>query len=170
MKKKTALILVLIFTLAAALFMTSCGSDSSEEPAQTPEETAAESEETAEAEEPAAEPEETAPKTFEDYANENKDTLSSFQNSDEGGVRVTAEGNDLVYTYDMSKAGDYTKEQITSEEVISALDESSDSNKSSFASVAKTLEEQTEISGIRVVIRYTWKDELLLEKVYTSQD
>lgn len=135
MKKKTALIFILMFTLAFTLLMTGCGS---------------------------------SPSNLEEYIAQNEDALSSLQNSSEEGMAVTAEGNNLVYTYDLSKVDGYTEDIATNEATISALESALDGGASTFQNIAKVLEDQTEIDGIQVVVKYNWKDQVLVEKTFTS--
>ena len=135
MKKKTALIFILMFTLAFTLLMTGCGS---------------------------------SPSNLEEYIAQNEDALSSLQNASEEGMAVTAEGNNLVYTYDLSKVDSYTEDIATNEVTISALESALDGGASTFQNIAKVLEDQTEIDGIQVVVKYNWKDQVLVEKTFTS--
>ena len=135
MKKKTALIFILMFTLAFTLLMTGCGS---------------------------------SPSNLEEYIAQNEDALSSLQNSSEEGMAVTAEGNNLVYTYDLSKVDGYTEDIATNEATIAALESALDGGASTFQNIAKVLEDQTEIGGIQVIVKYNWKDQVLVEKTFTS--
>ena len=135
MKKKTALIFILMFTLAFTLLMTGCGS---------------------------------SPSKLEEYIAQNEDALSSLQNASEEGMAVTAEGNNLVYTYDLSKVDGYTEDIATNEATVAALESALDGGASTFQNIAKALEDQTEIGGIQVIVKYNWKDQVLVEKTFTS--
>ena len=182
MKKNPTLILLLIFVLCITMFMTACGGSSSEEPAtdEATEEAAEEATEevvdeateeaTEEANEDATE-DATAPTTLEEYLNENNTEADNIQGS--GGsdqVQVSWKDNDLIYSYDFSKLGNYTEEQIKDEAMIAALENTVAEGGPTFGNIAKTLEDATGITGINIVVAYYWEDEVLLSKTFTTAD
>ena len=170
MKKKPLLILLLILVLCLTMFMTACGGSSDDskadpgEAAETSE--AAVEEETSESEEPAA------PGTLEEYFNENEDTLAGMMGDDESGVKIYCKGNDFIYLYDFSKMEDsnLTEEDMKNEVVVDSLKESLEDGGYTFGNVAQSLEKLTGISGINVVVTYTWGDEVIFSKSFTSAD
>ena len=171
MKKKPLLILLLILVLCLTMFMTACGGSSDDskadpgEAAETSE--AAVEEETSESEEPAA------PGTLEEYFNENEDTLASMRGYDESsGIEISCKGNDFIYLYDFSKMEDsnLTEEDMKNEVVVDSLKESLEDGGYTFGNVAQSLEKLTGISGINVVVTYTWGDEVIFSKSFTSAD
>ena len=159
MKKISILILILILTLTVSVFMTGCGGSSdTEEPADTSE--PAETDD----------PEDSAPATFEEYVQANESFLKSFQSSeDEKGVKVTAEGNSLIYSFDFSKMEGYEKESVTGDDSKEYLESGLEDGASTFVNIADVVEKQTGISGIEVIVKYVWEDEVIYERTFTSE-
>lgn len=163
MKKNPTLILLLIFVLCLTMFMTACGGSSSEEPAAD--------EATEEAADEATEEATTAPTTLEEYMNENEtlaDNITGSGGNDQ--VRVSWKDNDLIYSYDFAKLGDYTEEQIRRDEMLDALENTLEEGGSGFGNIAKSLEDAIGITGINVVVNYYWEDEVLISKTFTTAD
>lgn len=159
MKKKSLLILLLILTLCVSLFMTACGGSSSSDSA-APSDTAEEAEEAVEE----------AEKTLEDLDAEQGFLDNIVDESGEmDGVGVAFKGNDLIYTYDFSKNTDVTEEAMKDPVVVDSLQQALDTGSSDFVEMVKQLESQTGITGVRVVINYTWGDDILCTATFDSE-
>lgn len=156
MKKKSLLILLLILTLCVSLFMTACGGSSSSDSA-APADAAEEAVEEAE-------------KTLEDLDAEQGFLDNIVDESGEmDGVGVAFKGNDLIYTYDFSKNTDVTEEAMKDPVVVDSLQQALDTGSSDFVEMVKQLESQTGITGVRVVINYTWGDDILCTATFDSE-
>ena len=159
MKKKSLLILLLILTLCVSLFMTACGGSSSSDSA-TPADTAEEAEEVVEETE----------KTLEDMnAEENFLDDITDESGEMDGVVISFEGNDLIYTYDFSKNTDVTEEAMKDPVVVDSLQQALDTGSSDFVEMVKQLESQTGITGVRIVVNYTWGDDILCTAAFDSE-
>ena len=156
MKKKSLLILLLILTLCVSLFMTACGGSSSSDSA-APADAAEEAVEEAE-------------KTLEDMnAEENFLDDITDESGEMDGVAISFEGNDVIYTYDFSKNTDVTEEAMKDPVVVDSLQQALETGASDFVDMVKELESQTGLTGIRVVVNYTWEEDILCTGTFDSQ-
>ena len=110
-----------------------------------------------------------SPKTIEEYINKDKEAAEQVQKAaDTAGLTVDFSGNDVVYTYDLSSINNVTEDVIKSdmmkEQLASALDSTSDT----FVGLCKQLEEESKISGIQIVVNYTYGDEVIITKTFNS--
>ena len=110
-----------------------------------------------------------SPKTIEEYINKDKEAAEQVQKAaDTAGLTVDFSGNDVVYTYDLSSINNVTEDVIKSdmmkEQLASALDSTSDK----FVGLCKQLEEESKISGIQIVVNYTYGDEVIVTKTFNS--
>jgi hypothetical protein len=110
-----------------------------------------------------------SPKTIEEYINKDKEAAEQVQKAaDNAGLTVDFSGNDVVYTYDLSSINNVTEDVIKSdmmkEQLASALDSTSDT----FVGLCKQLEEESKISGIQIVVNYTYGDEVIITKTFNS--
>ena len=64
----------------------------------------------------------------------------------------------------------YSEDIVKDEEVISSLETSLISSGPTFGGISKQLEEQTKVKGITTTVNYTWEDEVLITKSFTSAD
>lgn len=165
MKKNTVLILLLILTLCATMFMTACGGSSSSEPASSTD-TASEEEVEEEAEEPAG------PANLEEYMLANPDVVASIEEGiDSSSMTVTYEGNSIIYTYDFSiESSGLTKENFMDDAVKDSLNTALDEAKAEYGGYCKDMESSTGYSPITIVVNYTWEDEVIVTKTYTTAD
>lgn len=162
MKKNTVLILLLILTLCATMFMTACGGSSSSEPASSTD-TASEEEVEEEAEEPA---------NLEEYMLANPDVVASIEEGiDSSSMTVTYEGNSIIYTYDFSiDSSGLTKENFMDDAVKDSLNTALDEAKAEYGGYCKDMESSTGYSPVTIVVNYTWEDEVIVTKTYTTAD
>ncbi|HHW94783.1 MAG TPA: DUF4854 domain-containing protein [Mogibacterium sp.] len=106
-------------------------------------------------------------KTLESYVNSDKDLKEKIQQiGEDSGLGVEIKGNDVIYTFDIETLG-VTKDMVD-DNLKTELEKAQDTQKGTFVSVVDTLEEETEIDGIRIVINYTFQDEVLVNKIYEN--
>ena len=114
---------------------------------------------------------ESEPKTVESIVNSNDEVASTIKSgADESGVQVDVKDNTITYSYDISTVDGITDELAESEEFVKSLENSLSSQKSSFANICKTIEENAEIEGVVVTVVYKYKDKELANVSYTSAD
>ena len=110
-------------------------------------------------------------KTLEQYVAEDTEMQESIDAAMESSnVLVTVKENEVTYTYDLSKMEGYTEEVVKDEEVLASLDSTLTSAGPTFGGISKTLEERTKIKGITTTVVYTWEDEVLITKSFSSAD
>lgn len=109
--------------------------------------------------------------TLEKYVQDNPDVQESIDSAmSDSNVAVVIKENDISYNFDLSKMDGYTEELAKSDAIISALDDALTAAGGTFGGICKSLEESTEISGITTTVNYSWEDEVLVTKTFTSAD
>ena len=109
--------------------------------------------------------------TLEKYVQDNPDVQESIDSAmSDSNVAVVIKENDISYNFDLSKMDGYTEELAKSDAIISALDDALAAAGGTFGGICKSLEESTEISGITTTVNYSWEDEVLVTKTFTSAD
>jgi len=109
--------------------------------------------------------------TLEKYVKDNPDIQESIDSAmNDSNVVVEIKGNDISYTFDLSKMDGYTEELAKSDAIVKALDEALGAAGGTFGGIAKSIEEQTKITGITTTVTYTWGDEPLVTKTFSSAD
>ena len=109
--------------------------------------------------------------TLEKYVQDNPDVQESIDSAmADSNVAVVIKENDISYNFDLSKMDGYTEELAKSDAIISALDDALAAAGGTFGGICKSLEESTEITGITTTVNYTWEDEVLVTKTFTSAD
>lgn len=71
--------------------------------------------------------------------------------TEESGVKVDISGNTITYSYDLGMELDEDTKAAVSEQLESSIA----SYDSTFVGIAKTLEDETKLTGITVVVNYT---------------
>ena len=111
------------------------------------------------------------PSTIEELINSNKDIEEQVNSAAENaGMKIDIKGNEIIYSYDLSGIEGATEETLKDEAMITSLQKSLDSQKSSFGSVCKKIEEESGISGVSATVNYTFNGEVLATETYTSAD
>ena len=110
-------------------------------------------------------------KSLEQYVADNPEMQESIDSAKEGSnVEIKIEDNEITYIFDLSKMDGYSEDIVKDEEVISSLETSLISSAPTFGGISKQLEEQTKVKGITTTVNYTWEDEVLITKSFTSAD
>lgn len=111
------------------------------------------------------------PMTLEKYVQgdaEVQDAIDSAMN--DSNVLVEIKENSIIYSFDLSTMEGYTEELAHSEEIQTALQSALDSAGGTFGGIAKSIEDASGIAGITTVVNYTWGDEVVVSKTFTSAD
>lgn len=109
------------------------------------------------------------PMTIEKYAAEHsdfQDQLNSYSEEDDS-VVVTAEGNDLVFSYDVAKLG-LSEEMAKSDTIKASLDEELDKQAETFESTAKTISSTTGVEGVNVVVKYLYGEDEICTRSFSG--
>ena len=111
------------------------------------------------------------PSSLEELLNSNADVQQEIQSAaEEAGMTVEVKGNAITYSDDLAGMEGATEEAIKDKVMIDNLQTALDSQGEQFGGMCKKLEEETEITGISATVNYTYGDEVLATKTYTSAD
>ena len=111
------------------------------------------------------------PMTLEKYVQGDASVEEAIDSAmNDSNVLVEIKENSIIYTFDLSSMEGYTEELAKSEEIQAALQSALDSAGGTFGGIAKSIEEASGIAGISTVVNYTWGDEVVVTKTFTSAD
>ena len=97
------------------------------------------------------------------------DVLGSIQQEAESnGVKLTISGNEITYEYDISNQNDVDEKMLENEEYIKKYNTALDAGASIFEDYVKQTEETSEIEGLSMVVKYTYKGKEIASRVFTS--
>lgn len=143
MKRKILLVL-LAMLVGMTMIMTACGGSGS-----SPEE----------------------PMTLEKYVKDDAEVQQAIDSAmNDSNVLVEIKENAIIYTFDLSTMEGYTEELVQSDEIKAALQSALDAAGGTFGGIAKSIEDASGIAGITAVVNYTWGDEVVVTKTFTSAD
>ena len=153
MKKKSIIALLVALCLVFCFTLTACGGNS-DEPSDAQEEAA---EETVEEE----------IETLETIIN-NDSSLKEQVASGSGqeGLTIEVKDNDINYIFDMTAISDLSEEQLKDPAMIEALDNALDEGKDQFINLCTTLEDQTGLEGVHMIVTYTYKEDVLTTRTF----
>ena len=110
-----------------------------------------------------------SPKTIEEYIAKDKEAAEQVQKAaDTAGLTVDFSGNDVVYTYDLASIDNVTEDVIKSDMMKEQLTSALDSTTDTFVGLCKQLEEESKITGIQIVVNYTYGDEVIVTKTFNA--
>lgn len=111
------------------------------------------------------------PMTLEKYVQGDAEVQQSIDNAmADSNVLVEIKENAIIYTFDLATMEGYTEEIAHADAVKDTLQSALDSAGGTFGGIAKSIEDSTGIAGITCVVNYTWGDEVIVTKTYTSAD
>ena len=111
------------------------------------------------------------PMTLEKYVQGDSSVEEAIDSAmNDSNVLVEIKENSIIYTFDLSSMEGYTEELAKSEEIQAALQSALDAAGGTFGGIAKSIEEASGIAGISTVVNYTWGDEVVVTKTFTSAD
>lgn len=111
------------------------------------------------------------PGTIEELVNSNEDIQQQIQAAAENaGMTVEVHGNEIVYSYDLASVDGVSEDALKDEAMIKALQTALDGQKAPFANLCKSLETETEISGVTATVNFTYGDEVLATQTFSSAD
>lgn len=109
------------------------------------------------------------PKTIEEYIQNDKEAAEKLQEvADTAGLAIDFSGNDVIYTYDISTIENVTEEIGKSDMMKEQLAAALESQGNTFVGLCKQLEEESKIEGVKIVINYTFGDEVLVNKTFNA--
>lgn len=103
------------------------------------------------------------PKTIEDYANSDSDFQQQMADIEKQntGLHISFSGNTVIYDFDFAEMGSYTESQIVNDSVKSNLENGLNTMSSQYASIISQMEDETEITGVEMVVNYKYGDTML---------
>ena len=111
------------------------------------------------------------PMTLEKYVQGDASVEEAIDSAmNDSNVLVEIKENSIIYTFDLSSMEGYTEELAKSEEIQAALMSALESAGGTFGGIAKSIEDASGIAGITTVVNYTWGDEVVVTKTFTSAD
>ncbi|MBR2674776.1 MAG: DUF4854 domain-containing protein [Mogibacterium sp.] len=90
--------------------------------------------------------------------------------SEATGFSVEVKGNDIIYSYDISILAGADEETLKDPEMLETFQSLLDSQKSTFVSLCKEIEEHTGFTGIKIIFNCNYGDEVLVSQTYTSAE
>ena len=107
------------------------------------------------------------PKTVEAYLNKDASTMQEINDTaEQAGMTVEIKDNDITYNYDISTMDGVTEEIAKSD----AIKESLDSAGGTFSGLCADIEEKTKINGVRIIVKYNFKGDVITERTFTATD
>lgn len=109
------------------------------------------------------------PDNLESFLKSNDEVKTDIDAAAESaGMTVEVKGNDVIYTYDLSNIEGVTEDMLKDEAMINTLQTSLDSMEDTFVETCKKLEEETGFTGIKMIVNFTYGDEVLVTQTFTS--
>lgn len=106
--------------------------------------------------------------TLESYVNSDKDLKKQIKEiGDTNGLTVEIKGNDVIYIFDLSTLG-VTDELIKGNELKDSLEEALTGQSATFKSIVSTLEDETKIDDIRIIVNYIYKGDTIVTKSFEN--
>ena len=108
-------------------------------------------------------------KTLEQYVKDDPEVSQQIQDmATSSGLSVEFNGNDVIYTYDFATVGNISEDAVTSQAVYDQLDSALTQASGTFSGLCQQLEEETKISGIRMIVNYTYGDKVIISKTFNA--
>lgn len=104
--------------------------------------------------------------TLESFLKSNNNYMKQVENSGDENMTVDIKGNTIVYIYDFSKMEGIDEATATS--MKENLDNALDQYGSTFSGLCDTLESATKIDGIKILVKYVYKDVVISEKEFEA--
>ncbi len=109
------------------------------------------------------------PTNLEEYVNQNQESMQKIQETaDQNHLAIDIAENDVTYTYDLANQEGITEEIATSDKMKEALSTSLGQVSETFAALAKQLEEESGMTGVQIIVKYTYGETPLAEKTFNS--
>lgn len=109
------------------------------------------------------------PETLEDYAQRNSEISETISETNESsGVQIEINGNDIIYSYELSSIEGYSEEVVKNEAAVEALSDALDSSGENFVRICGSVEEAAGITGVRAIVSYTYKDKVVASRTFTA--
>ncbi len=141
MKKKLSIAFLLILTICAAMLVTGC------------------------------KPKATKPKNLEEYAAKNEHVQKIIDSAmTDSNISVEIKGNDVIYTFDLNTIEDVTEDTVKDERVVENLQKALDSGAANWQSVIKTIQDETGLTGVRVIVYYQYEGETIVSQTFTETE
>lgn len=109
------------------------------------------------------------PDTLETLMKSDSEVLGSIQqDAESSGVKLSISGNEITYEYDISNQNDVDEKMLENEEYIKKYNTALDAGAGIFEDYVKQTEEASEIEGISMIVKYTYKGKEIASRTFTS--
>lgn len=111
------------------------------------------------------------PKTVEAYLNKDASTMQEINDTaEQAGMTVEIKDNDITYNYDISTMDGVTEEIAKSDAIKESLDSALETAGGTFSGLCADIEEKTKINGVRIIVKYNFKGDVITERTFTATD
>lgn len=109
------------------------------------------------------------PETLEDLMKADSEVLGDVQKeAEKSSVKLTVQGNEIIYEYDLSNNKDIKEDMIENEEYVKMYNTALDAGAGIFEDTVKQTEERSGIEGLSMVVKYTYKGKEIASRTYTA--
>ena len=109
------------------------------------------------------------PETLESLMNSDSEVLGEIsKEAEKSGVILTVSGNEITYEYDISNQSEVDEDMLENEEYIEKYNVALDAGAGIFEDYVRQTEKTSEIEGISMVVRYTYKGKEIASRTFTS--
>ncbi len=109
-----------------------------------------------------------APSTLEEFVSAEEVAAELQEDADSPGNTISISGNDIVYSYDMSKIKNFKEDVLESEQFIESLTADLESQAGIYSNTCRSLEEKTGLTGITLTVEYKNGDDVIISQTFTS--
>ncbi len=109
------------------------------------------------------------PKTLESYVEGDKDLKKQIDqiSATTEGLTVEIKGNDVIYTYDLASLG-VSGDLVKGQEMKKSLEDALAGQASTFEGIVTTLEKETKIDSIKLIVNYTYEKDTVVTKTFEN--
>lgn len=109
------------------------------------------------------------PPTLESYISNNEQAQEQInKTADEAGLEVAITGNDVIYTFDLTKVDGVTEEIAKSEAMTESLDAALVKTAEKFSGLCAKLEEESKLEGVQILVNYSYDGDVIVSKTFNS--
>lgn len=109
-----------------------------------------------------------APATLEEFVSGEDIELAMEKEADDTGSSITINGNDIIYSYDISRISGFKDEVTESEAFIGSLTDDLSSQADIYSGTCRSLEEKTGLTGISLTVEYLNGSDVIISQRFTS--
>jgi uncharacterized lipoprotein YehR (DUF1307 family) len=109
------------------------------------------------------------PQSLAEFIDTHESVKETFESLDSAGsFDMAVDGNTITCEYDITNLPDMTEEAAMFEENVKAFEDGLEAKSDAYSEFIETLEEESEIEGITIVVIYSYKDKVIASREFTS--